>query len=995
MKKTVSLIVAIVMSLTVFVSNIAGLSMIVKAADESVVYDEPGDIIMEEPASDPAPGQAEEPVITPQEEPQQPRQSEQEKAEEAARQAAYEQAAKEAEEAAKKQQEEDEAAAAAKKKAEEEEQRIKKEKEEAAKAAEEQKKKEEESNYSIAAYVNGTTVTAIDFGSAPTGTMRDYRELRIFNAGKTAVDLIYTKADDADKAFSINLTSADAHIEPGEAAIFDVGMSSGISAGDYTARLMFADSKKDPNYSKGLSVKLKGSVTSVARVTSVEVTPSRAMLAVGNTFEFYANVKGNGNVSQDVIWSVTNQNASGTTISPDGRLNIDKNETSGSITVIATSDMDRSIKGYATVTPQRNSYNVNVTVSPKNGGTVTGGGAIAQGGSTTLYAAPKNNFYFAGWFINGKRVSGGSSYDVVNAQGNVDIVAKFGQNYVTVNANVNNSNGGNVVGGGNISYGGSTTLSAKAYDGYVFTGWKEGDNIISRDASIRLDNLTVNRTITAIFDRTSHTLTLAASPVEGGTVTGGGTFALNQGTVAKATPASGYTFQGWAINGQIVNRNPEVRIDRLEQDYSCTAIFIKTGVTTFEMSSGVATTGGTISPSGKIVVAQGQNLTYTITPKAGFAILAVAVDGVQVGPVSTYTFSNINGNHTIAAAFLQTDAGKAAAASAGKPVQEKKVEKIVKVSANTATQESTVNIEEAVNGEAGDDYVEEMELDNVVVPTDEQLGISQSVVDEYSEIASILGVSKDEAKAMAAAGNSEPVLTAAFYAGNLAANVTNSYEPVRLNGVDYSGMTREELQQVARENIYPSLPNFSKIVERMFTNDEVVSLVDGGSANVSVSITKAEDPGDNVKKVMRNAVGQKPLSYFDLTMMKTLNGYAQNVTDLSEPIEVIMEIPDDVYKSGKVYSVLRVHDGEVAVLPDLDDDPKTVTFKTDRFSSYAIAEEKASISKMVMTFTIGASVALAIALICMFALVTYQSKARRARVRARRAAERNERNEKE
>ena len=89
---------------------------------------------------------------------------------------------------------------------------------------------------------------------------------------------------------------------------------------------------------------------------------------------------------------------------------------------------------------------------------------------------------------------------------------------------------------------------------------------------------------------------------------------------------------------------------------------------------------------------------------------------------------------------------------------------------------------------------------------------------------------------------------------------------------------------------------------------------------------------------MSTAVGRKPVKYFDLTMLKTEDGYTERITEMPRPMEVIIEVPQDIYKEGKTYSILRVHDGELSVLPDLDDDPRTITFKTDRFSNYAIAQ---------------------------------------------------------
>ena len=61
--------------------------------------------------------------------------------------------------------------------------------------------------------------------------------------------------------------------------------------------------------------------------------------------------------------------------------------------------------------------------------------------------------------------------------------------------------------------------------------------------------------------------------------------------------------------------------------------------------------GGSISPSGTVHVDAGTSLTFTITPNAGYSISDVLVDGVSVGAVPSYTFSNIQANHTIAASF--------------------------------------------------------------------------------------------------------------------------------------------------------------------------------------------------------------------------------------------------------------------------------------------------------------------------------------------------------
>ena len=61
--------------------------------------------------------------------------------------------------------------------------------------------------------------------------------------------------------------------------------------------------------------------------------------------------------------------------------------------------------------------------------------------------------------------------------------------------------------------------------------------------------------------------------------------------------------------------------------------------------------GGTISPNGSVTVTEGDSQTFTITPDRGYHIEDVQVDGTSVGAVRSYTFTDVQANHTIAATF--------------------------------------------------------------------------------------------------------------------------------------------------------------------------------------------------------------------------------------------------------------------------------------------------------------------------------------------------------
>jgi hypothetical protein len=64
-----------------------------------------------------------------------------------------------------------------------------------------------------------------------------------------------------------------------------------------------------------------------------------------------------------------------------------------------------------------------------------------------------------------------------------------------------------------------------------------------------------------------------------------------------------------------------------------------------------AGSGGTISPIGSVIVSDGANQPFTITNNIGYHISDVVVDGVSNGTISSYTFSSVTQDHTIAASF--------------------------------------------------------------------------------------------------------------------------------------------------------------------------------------------------------------------------------------------------------------------------------------------------------------------------------------------------------
>lgn len=62
------------------------------------------------------------------------------------------------------------------------------------------------------------------------------------------------------------------------------------------------------------------------------------------------------------------------------------------------------------------------------------------------------------------------------------------------------------------------------------------------------------------------------------------------------------------------------------------------------------------------------------------------------------------------------------------------------------------------------------------------------------------------------------------------------------------------------------------------------------------------------------------------------------VTDLTEPIQFTISAPSNISNPGNYdFALIRLHNGQADILPDMDDDPATITVETDGFSVYAVA----------------------------------------------------------
>lgn len=147
------------------------------------------------------------------------------------------------------------------------------------------------------------------------------------------------------------------------------------------------------------------------------------------------------------------------------------------------------------------------------------------------------------------------------------------------------------------------------------------------------------------------THTILATAGAGGSITPSGSVVVNQGDNQSftITPDANYEIADVLVDGISVGSVASHTFNNVTANHTIAASF------TAIQHTITATAGpnGSIAPSGAVVVNQGNNQSFTITPDANYQIADVLVDGISVGSVASHTFNNVTADHTIAASFSE------------------------------------------------------------------------------------------------------------------------------------------------------------------------------------------------------------------------------------------------------------------------------------------------------------------------------------------------------
>ena len=301
-------------------------------------------------------------------------------------------------------------------------------------------------------------------------------------------------------------------------------------------------------------------------------------------------------------------------------------------------------------------YMYTITGTVGANGTVNGettiNASLAYGSNYSLNIVPAANYHVADVVVDANSVGAVEFYEFVNITENHIVDVTFEPTMYTLTA-ISNTTGCTITPANTIVQAGSdvnyTLTVANGY--HLVNVIANGEEVTVTNNAFTISDVQSDYTIFANFAPDYVTVTVD-QPAHATITPGTMTYAYGATPSYMIVPEVGYEVVSVTAGNAVVavtynNGIGTFTLAALQQDITLTA------TTSIKKYTITVTQGanGTIAPGTQTNVEYGTNKTFTITPNDYYVVADVIVDGSSRGALSSYTFYNVTGNHTITAVF--------------------------------------------------------------------------------------------------------------------------------------------------------------------------------------------------------------------------------------------------------------------------------------------------------------------------------------------------------
>jgi hypothetical protein len=394
-----------------------------------------------------------------------------------------------------------------------------------------------------------------------------------------------------------------------------------------------------------------GAITSYS-FTNVTANHTISATFAANPFTITASASGSGSISPAGAVSVNNGASQTYTITPAAGYHVSDVLVDGISAGAITSYSFTNITVNHTISATFAVNPFTITASASGSGSISPAGAVSvnNGASQTFSIKPNTGYYIVGVTVDGASVGAVATYTFTNVAANHTIAATFKiKSYYSITPSA--GTGGTISPATRVSvlYGGTKTFTIKPNAGYSIANVVVDGVSVGAVATYTFTNLSAkSHTINATFSINVYTITPTAGANGSLSPSGAATVAYGASQTVTITPATGYHVSDVLVDGVSAGPVASYTFANVTANHTIAAYFVNN---TYTINASVSGSGGSITPANILTVPYGGNGVFTLTPDAGWHIADVLVDNTSVGPVASYTFSNISANHTISASF--------------------------------------------------------------------------------------------------------------------------------------------------------------------------------------------------------------------------------------------------------------------------------------------------------------------------------------------------------
>ncbi|MDF9867840.1 hypothetical protein OKW22_001419, partial [Bacilli bacterium PM5-3] len=283
-------------------------------------------------------------------------------------------------------------------------------------------------------------------------------------------------------------------------------------------------------------------------------------------------------------------------------------------------------------------------------GSITPTVYVSYDGNAIISYSPDANHIIKSVNVNGSEVNKNlyeSAYSFSNVKSDQTIAVEYELKKYSITTSVVN---GTIDATATVEHGDNKTINYAPTTGYKIKSVTVDGTAVDKTAnasSYTFTNVTANHTIAVEYEINTYTITTS---VVNGTIDATATVDYGDNKTINYAPTTGYKLKSVTVDGTAVDKTANASSYTFTNVTANHTIAVEYEIETYTITTSVV--NGTIDATA--TVDYGDNKTINYAPTTGYKLKSVTVDGTAVDKTanaSSYTFTNVTANHTIAVEY--------------------------------------------------------------------------------------------------------------------------------------------------------------------------------------------------------------------------------------------------------------------------------------------------------------------------------------------------------